>query len=119
MLWAIALRHLVGKYDIMPDYRKLFHFLFKSAPTAILLLDQKGAVKEMNPRAKQWFEGIPVHHIMSYFQFEANMPVVDILAQVQQENVVQWEAQLHNPNKGDLDLIMGLELIEETDENYL
>lgn len=116
LLWAIALRHLVGKYDIMPDYRKLFHFLFKSAPTAILLLDQKGAVKEMNPRAKQWFEGIPVHHIMSYFQFEANMPVVDILAQVQQENVVQWEAQLHNPNKGDLDLIMGLELIEETDE---
>lgn len=39
LVWAVALRHLVGKYDIMPDYRKLFHFLFKSAPTAILLLD--------------------------------------------------------------------------------
>ncbi|MCY9661615.1 GGDEF domain-containing protein [Paenibacillus chondroitinus] len=116
LLWAVTLRHLVGKYDIMPDYRKLFHILFKSAPTAILLLDQKGDVKEMNPRAKQWLEGIPVHHIMSYFQFENNMPVVDMLALVQQENEVQWEAQLHNPKKGDLDLIMGLELIEETDE---
>jgi cyclic di-GMP phosphodiesterase Gmr len=116
LVWALALRHLVGKYDIMPDYRKLFHILFKSAPTAILLLDQKGDIKEMNPRAKQWFEGIPVHHIMSYFQFENNLPVADMLALVQQENDAQWEAQLHNPNTGDLDLVMGLELIEETDE---
>ncbi|MBP1960872.1 sensor domain-containing diguanylate cyclase [Paenibacillus aceris] len=116
LLWAVALRHLIGKYDIMPDYRKLFHILFKSAPTAILLLDQKGAIKEMNPRAKQWFEGMPIHEIMSYFQFEDKLRLAEMLALVQQENEAQWEARLHNPNKSDLDLVMAFELIEETDE---
>ncbi|MNQ80195.1 Cyclic di-GMP phosphodiesterase Gmr [compost metagenome] len=116
LLWAVTLRHLIGKYDIMPDYRKLFHILFKSAPTAILLLDQKGAIIEMNPRAKQWLCGIPSRDIMNYFQFEDKLNLVEKLALIQQENEVQWEAQLNNPHKGNLDVVMGLELIEETNE---
>lgn len=118
LLWAVALRHLVGKHDIMPDYRKLFHILFKSAPTAILLLDQKGAIREMNPRAKQWCEGIPIHDILSHFQFEDRLNIGDRLALFLQkkEKEAQWVARMYNPNKGDLDLIMGIDLIEEADE---
>ncbi|OAS14888.1 hypothetical protein A8708_05150 [Paenibacillus oryzisoli] len=116
LVWAIVLRHLIGKYDIMPDYRKLFHILFKSAPTAILLLDHNGVIIEMNPKAKQWLDGIPTHEIMNYFQFEDNLRIVERLAMIQDENKYQWEARLKNPNNDELDLIMGLELIEETDE---
>lgn len=118
LLWTVALRHLVGKHDIMPDYRKLFHILFKSAPTAILLLDQKGAIIEMNPRAKQWCEGISIHDILSHFQFEDRLNIGDMLALFLQkkEKEAQWVARMYNPNKGDLDLIMGIDLIEEADE---
>ncbi|KRF02276.1 hypothetical protein ASG89_24820 [Paenibacillus sp. Soil766] len=116
LFWAVALRHLIGKYDIMPDYRKLFHNLFQSAPTAILLLDEKGEIKEMNPRAKQWLSGIADSDIMSHFQFDDRLSLTARLAWVQRENEVQWEAQIVNTHKGDLDLIIGLELIEETNE---
>ncbi|MDD9271607.1 GGDEF domain-containing protein [Paenibacillus sp. GCM10023248] len=116
LFWGIILRHLIGKYDIMPDYRKLFHILFQSAPTAILLLDPKGTVKEMNPRATQWLEGIPAPDIVSYIQFEDRLSLADRLARVERENEAQWEARMVNPNKGDMDLIIGLELLEETDE---
>ncbi|TYP72441.1 GGDEF domain-containing protein [Paenibacillus methanolicus] len=51
LLWVLALRTIVNKYDFLPDYRQLFHTLFESGPNAIILLDKLGAVKEMNPRA--------------------------------------------------------------------
>ncbi|MFB9328431.1 diguanylate cyclase [Paenibacillus aurantiacus] len=56
LLWVLALRTIVNKYDFLPDYRELFHTLFESGPNAIILLDKQGAVKEMNPRAAMVFE---------------------------------------------------------------
>ncbi|MDR6549086.1 GGDEF domain-containing protein [Paenibacillus qinlingensis] len=116
LFWGVALRHLIGKYDIMPDYRKLFHHLFKSAPTAILLLDQKGAMKEMNPKAQQWLDGILASDMLNHFQFGDGLSLAARLALVERESEVQWEAKLVTPKKGDLDMIIGLELIEETNE---
>lgn len=118
LLWAVALRHLIGIHDIMPDYSKLFHILLKSAPTAILFLNQKGEIREMNPRAKQWCEGIPTHNLLSHFQFDDRQSLGGILAFFlqQKESEAQWEVRMYNPNKGYLDLIMGLDLIEEADE---
>lgn len=55
LLWVLALRTIVNKYDFLPDYRKLFHTLFESGPNAIILMDKQGVVKEMNPRAAMVF----------------------------------------------------------------
>ncbi|MNW35649.1 putative diguanylate cyclase YegE [compost metagenome] len=118
LLWAVALRHFIGKHNIMPDYRKLFHILFKSAPIAILLLDGKGAVREMNPRAKQWFEGIAEEEIPRHFDSKDGLSLAELLRSFQQEreDYTQWEVSIHNPNKRDLDLIMGLDVLQEANE---
>lgn len=118
LLWAVALRHFIGKHNIMPDYRKLFHILFKSAPTAILLLDGKGAVREMNPRAKQWFEGIAEEEIPRHFDSKDGLSLAELLRSFQQEreDSTQWEVRIHNPNQRDLDLIMGLDVLQEANE---
>ncbi|MFC4101218.1 sensor domain-containing diguanylate cyclase [Paenibacillus xanthanilyticus] len=55
LLWVLALRIIVNKYDFLPDYRQLFHTLFESGPNAIILLDKLGTVKQMNPRAALLF----------------------------------------------------------------
>ncbi|RNB85286.1 sensor domain-containing diguanylate cyclase [Brevibacillus nitrificans] len=118
LFWGIALRHLIGKHDLMPDYRKLFHILFKSAPNAILLLDQKGVIREMNPKAKQWFEGIPVGDVLSHFPFQDQQNFSDWLALYCQEKKyeAQGEMRIYNPSRGYMDLLMGIDLIEENGE---
>lgn len=117
LLWAVVLRHLIGKHNIMPDYRRLFHILFKSAPTAILMLDRHGAIREMNPRADQWFEGIPVQEIPKYFDFNNGLRLSDILAGlVQGQDNASQEIRLKRLNRGSLDLMMGLELIDGGNE---
>ncbi|MDR7318020.1 sensor domain-containing diguanylate cyclase [Brevibacillus nitrificans] len=118
LFWGIALRHLIGKHDLMPDYRKLFHILFQSAPNAILLLDKKGVIREMNPKAKQWFEGIPRRDILSHFQFDDQQNLGDRLALFCQgkEHEAQREVRIYNPSRGYMDLIMGIDLIEGNGE---
>jgi c-di-GMP phosphodiesterase Gmr len=121
LLWAVSLRHMIGKHDLMPDYRKLFHILFHSAPTAILLLDRKGTIWEMNPQAKLWFEGIPTHEIRHHFHFDEGLSLDDKLALFlgDQDNQALWEIRMYNPNKGYLDLIMGLDLIENRNKEFI
>ncbi|WP_138493615.1 GGDEF domain-containing protein [Paenibacillus pinistramenti] len=117
-LWAAILRHLIGKHNIMPEYRKLFHILFESAPNAILLLDTKGTIKEMNPRALQWFEGIPAEDIPGLFEFKEGITVEELLHLFLQgqTQVSQMEVQMHNPPREHLDLIMGIDRIEGANE---
>ncbi|MCM3786190.1 sensor domain-containing diguanylate cyclase [Neobacillus mesonae] len=116
--WAVILRHLIGKHDIMPDYRKLFYILFKSAPTAILLLDKKGTVMDMNPRAKQWFEGIPIQEIPSHFEFHNGMSLSDILDLTDQgkDNAAYWEMRVNHHHNGYFDLMIGLDLVDGANE---
>ncbi|MGO4375381.1 diguanylate cyclase, partial [Paenibacillus sp. MCAF20] len=120
LLWSVVLRHLIGKHNIMPDYRKLFHILFKSAPTAIFLLDRKGSIIEMNPRANQWFEGIPVQQITSHFEYNGGLDFNELLALNAQgkEKAANMEIRMNNPNpnQGHMDLMMGLELIDGGNE---
>jgi cyclic di-GMP phosphodiesterase Gmr len=120
LLWSVVLRHLIGKHNIMPDYRKLFHILFKSAPTAIFLLDRKGSIIEMNPRANQWFEGIPVQQITSHFEYNGGLDFNELLALHAQgkEKAANMEIRMNhpNPNHGHMDLMMGLELIDGGNE---
>lgn len=117
LTWAVVLRHLIGKHNIMPDYRKLFHILFKSAPTAILLLDRSGTVKEMNPRANQWFEGIAVADIPSHFEFNNGLRLCELVTRVfQGQSNVSSEIRLTHLKQGQLDLMMGLELIDGGNE---
>jgi|GEM_PF-3400372 len=122
LLWAIALRHLVGKYDILPDYRQLFHILFKSAPTAILLLDKKGNVKELNPRAQLLFENYPVQGIPELLSTDGAMHVSEKLAvfvEGSRAEAAQWEISLNKPDKGHLDLMAWLEKVEESDDELI
>jgi len=118
MLWAVSLRYLIGKHDIMPDYRKRFHILFKSAPTAIMLLDKSGAIREMNPRANQWFAGISAEEIPNHFQFDGEMRLCDILALLNkgQDHSAHREIRMSKLNDGHLDLMMGIELIDGGNE---
>jgi len=113
LIWAMRLRHLIGKYNIMPDYRKLFHVLFESAPNAILLLDAKGTIKEMNPRAQSWFEGIPAGEIPQRFEFKQGLGLQDLLASyaAQPEKESHWEMRMNDSRKEHLDLIVGIDRI--------
>ncbi|MFC5452775.1 GGDEF domain-containing protein [Paenibacillus aestuarii] len=122
LLWAMALRHLVTKYDILPDYRQLFHILFKSAPTAILLLDKKGNVKELNPQAQLLFKHYPVQDIPELLSADGAIHVSERLALFFQERraeAAQWEISLNNPDKGHLDLMAWLEKVEESDDELI
>ncbi|WP_322904175.1 sensor domain-containing diguanylate cyclase [Paenibacillus campi] len=119
LVWAIRLRHLIGKYNIMPDYRKLFQVLFESAPTAILLLDAKGSIKKMNPRAQSWFEGIPAADIAQRFEFRQGQGLQQLLASYVAESAVQshWEMRVNDSHKQQLDLIVGIDRIEDANED--
>ncbi|WP_243767720.1 GGDEF domain-containing protein [Paenibacillus agricola] len=121
LLWAVALRHLIGKHDFLPDYRKLFHILFESAPTAILLLDKKGGVREMNPRAKQLFVGYPSQRISEVLMVDETMSLKDRLALfiVERGKEARWEISLTHSDTSHLDLIAGLDVLEETGEELL
>ncbi len=121
LFWGIALRHFISKHDLMPDYSKLFHILFKSAPTAIFLLDQKGVIREMNPRAKLWFEGIPNREILGHLLFADGRSLGDRLGLLcqERENGELREVRIFHPCRGYMDLIMSLDLIEENDEELL
>ncbi|SFS53504.1 diguanylate cyclase (GGDEF) domain-containing protein [Paenibacillus sp. 453mf] len=118
LMWAVILRHQIGKYNIMPDYRKLFHILFKSAPTAIMLLDRKGTVRELNPKAKHWFEGIPIQEIPQSIEFNNGISLHDVLASLEErrEGASHWEIRVDRDRMKHVDLIMNLELVEGANE---
>ncbi|WP_305025167.1 sensor domain-containing diguanylate cyclase [Paenibacillus lacisoli] len=121
LLWAIELRHLIGKHDIMPDYRKLFHVLFKSAPTGILLVDKKGSIIEMNPRAVSWFEGISVDDLSRHLFMKKETTFDGLLSEVArhqyQGSAAHWEIQMASPTSGLMDFMAGIDVIEGTNED--
>ncbi|MBB3113880.1 diguanylate cyclase (GGDEF)-like protein [Paenibacillus phyllosphaerae] len=57
-VWLLLMQRAISKYDFLPDFRKRFITLFQSAPTAIMMLDGEGGVREMNPSAKSMFNGL-------------------------------------------------------------
>lgn len=116
--WAALLRHFISKYNMMPDYRKLFQILFKSAPTAILLLDRNGVVREINPRAEQCFKGIPIQDIPKHIDFNSGLSLsqrLDLFV-LGQDSEPFMEVQIKHRSQGDLDFVMGLESIEGANE---
>ncbi|MEW4369404.1 sensor domain-containing diguanylate cyclase [Paenibacillus kandeliae] len=119
LVWAMRLRHLIGKYNIMPDYRKLFQILFESAPNAILLLDLKGNVKEMNPRAQQWFSDIPMEQISTQFELENGQHLQQMLSSQtdQRPNGQHLEMRIQNQGQTHLDMIGGIDLITGANED--
>ncbi len=119
LIWAMRLRHLIGKYNIMPDYRKLFQVLFETAPNAILLLDAQGRIKEMNPRAQSWFEGIPSEEIPEHFEFKQVKGLQGLLASYadQPGKESHWEVRMNDSRKEHLDLIVGVDRIEGANED--
>ncbi|MFD1888201.1 GGDEF domain-containing protein [Paenibacillus wenxiniae] len=119
LIWAVRLRHLIGKYNIMPDYRKLFQLLFETAPNAILLLDAHGEVKEMNPRTQSWFEGIPAADIPKQFEFKQVKGLQGLLSSyiAQPRKQSHWEVRMHDSRQEHLDLIVGIDRIEGANED--
>ncbi|WP_166241024.1 diguanylate cyclase domain-containing protein [Paenibacillus turpanensis] len=123
LVWGFVLRHIVGKYDFLPDYRKLFQILFQSAPTSILLLNQEGRVIEMNPRAKVLFEGFSGSdaNALCHLYMNEGVSLKGKLASFLQDRSMDtsWEVQMNHPNAGRLDLIASLDVIQEADEELL
>ncbi len=119
LIWAIRLRHLIGKYNIMPDYRRLFQVLFETAPNAILLLDAQGKIKEMNPRAQSWFEGIPSAEIPEHFEFKQVKGLHGLLASYAAQSGAEshWEVRMNDSRKENLDLIVGIDRIDGANED--
>lgn len=118
LIWAVVLRHQIGKYHIMPDYRKLFHIHFKSAPTAIMLLDRQGIVRELNPKAKRWFEGIKAEEIPQHIEFNNGIRLPEVLASLdqQREGTTHWEMRVDHDRMEHVDLIMNLDLVDGLNE---
>ncbi|WP_046214484.1 sensor domain-containing diguanylate cyclase [Paenibacillus wulumuqiensis] len=119
LVWAMRLRHLIGKYNIMPDYRKLFQTLFESAPNAILLLDLMGNVKEMNPRAERWFINIPIKRIPDHFTFADGQSLQHMLSSCLEQPDSTNHLEMHVTKQGQirLDLVAGIDLITGTNED--
>ncbi|WP_411346257.1 diguanylate cyclase domain-containing protein [Paenibacillus sp. WLX1005] len=121
LVWAMRLRHLIGKYNIMPDYRKLFQILFESAPNAILLLDLKGNVKEMNPRAQRWFADVPVEQIPAQFELDNGQNLQQLLSSRldQPQSGEHLEMRMNNHGQTNLDLIAGMDRIAGANEDLV
>jgi cyclic di-GMP phosphodiesterase Gmr len=75
----------------------------------------------MNPRAKQLFEGYPSQMISEVLIVDETMSLKDRLALYTEERGGEdrWEISLTHPDTSHLDLIAGLDLLEETDEDLL
>ncbi|RAP75680.1 sensor domain-containing diguanylate cyclase [Paenibacillus montanisoli] len=121
LLWVVNLRSLVSKYDFLPRYRDLFHNLFQSAPTAIVLLDMHGNQKEMNPRAKELFgeaanTNSPIRVTQClFFDDHASLAERWEEYQTKREAGMNWEMSLRVQNHDPLNLIVSMELIDGTD----
>jgi diguanylate cyclase (GGDEF)-like protein/PAS domain S-box-containing protein len=118
LVWGIVLRRSIGKHDIMPDYRKLFHSLFESAPTAILLLNREGQIRETNPRAAQWLEGIPAGQLTNHVRMKDGSSILEWLASLRtgEREAGQWELRLLHPIQGESDWVMAVDRIEGANE---
>jgi len=118
LVWGIVLRRSIGKHDIMPDYRKLFHSLFESAPTAILLLNREGKIRETNPRAARWLEGIPAGELTNYVRMKDGSSILEWLESLRtgRREAGQWELRLDHPTKGESDWVMAVDRIEGANE---
>ncbi|NOV01069.1 sensor domain-containing diguanylate cyclase [Paenibacillus planticolens] len=125
LLWVISLRALISKYDFLPSYRDLFHTLFKSAPTAIFLLDMQGSVREMNPRAERLFgspaNGIERLQIAASLYYEDGTSLKDRWSDLpaKQVNAINWEMKLKVPGQEGLDMIVSMENIEGAEEGLI
>ncbi|MEW9700431.1 diguanylate cyclase [Paenibacillus sp. SI8] len=124
LLWVVTLRRLISKYDFLPSYRDLFHTLFKSAPTAIFLLDMQGNIKEMNPRAASLIgktEGIDRINVIEYLFFEDNTRLMDRWNEyrTKRDNEMNGEMSWRVQNQVQLDMIVSMEVIEGAEEEGL
>ncbi|ANF96670.1 sensor domain-containing diguanylate cyclase [Paenibacillus bovis] len=119
LVWAMRLRHLIGKYNIMPDYHKRFQILFESAPNPILMLDLKGDVKEINPCARRWFADMPVEQIPQHFEFAHGQSLQQILSSCleQQGSVHHLEMHVSKQGQSGLDLVAGIDLLTGANED--
>ncbi|WP_308639871.1 sensor domain-containing diguanylate cyclase [Paenibacillus silvisoli] len=119
LLWVVNLRNLVSKYDFLPSYRDLFHNLFQSAPTAIVLLDMQGNQKEMNPRANEVFgnsafTNTPVRVTQCLF-FDEYTSLADRWDETKREAGTNWEMTLQLYNQEPRTLIVSIEVIDGAD----
>jgi diguanylate cyclase (GGDEF)-like protein/PAS domain S-box-containing protein len=53
LVWGIALRILMIKYDFLPSIERKFELLYQLSPVSILLLDKNGVIMEANPSAEK------------------------------------------------------------------
>jgi len=58
MVWCYFMRRTMRKFDFLNFTDKRFEKLFQLNPTAILLADMNGNIKEANPSARQMFRSI-------------------------------------------------------------
>ncbi|GFZ86789.1 hypothetical protein GCM10008018_35990 [Paenibacillus marchantiophytorum] len=66
LIWCFTLRLAMIKFDYLNFIDKKYEKLFNLNPAAILLLDQHGRMKEVNPSAKQLFQLIKLKHVTFY-----------------------------------------------------
>ncbi|UKS25931.1 sensor domain-containing diguanylate cyclase [Paenibacillus sp. HWE-109] len=66
LIWCFALRLAMIKFDFLNFIDKKYEKLFNLNPAAILLLDQHGRMKEVNPSAKQLFQLMKLKHVTFY-----------------------------------------------------
>lgn len=125
LLWVVSLRGLISKYDFLPSYRDLFHTLFKSAPTAIFLLDMQGSVREMNPRAESLF-GFPTKgadglQIVENLFFDHDTSLIERWSELsmKQTNMINWEMKWKVQDQEQLDMIVSMEHIDGAEESLI
>ncbi|MBP1965424.1 histidine kinase N-terminal 7TM domain-containing diguanylate cyclase [Paenibacillus aceris] len=125
LLWVVSLRGLISKYDFLPSYRDLFHTLFKSAPTAILLLDMQGSVREMNPRAESLFgypaKGADGLQIVENLFFDQDTSLIERWSELsmKQTNMTKWEMKWKIQDQEQLDMIVSMEHIDGAEEGLI
>ncbi|NEW06938.1 EAL domain-containing protein [Paenibacillus sp. SYP-B3998] len=60
LLWfALFLRFAVLKYDFLPSIDRTYQLLYDLSPLSILIINQEGMIKDINPQAAQLFEQSP------------------------------------------------------------
>lgn len=71
--WCILLRHTMVKYDFLNHIDKRYEKLFNLNPAAIMLIDQRGNVKEANPSARQLLDFMQLGHDNVFTFFDDDM----------------------------------------------
>lgn len=94
ILWCYFLRLTMKKYDFLNIYDKRYEKLFDMNPSATLLINKQGDIKNANPKAIQFFDAIQLEFKQFY-----HLLGEDIQEQIQHNvSIVHYEQEFTHKN---------------------